>query len=47
MRVVLMARLLLLSEKQPVRGWVIQWRKSMVAAEISDYDRRLLRRLVK
>ena len=47
MRVVLMARLLLLSERQPIRQAVVQWRKKMIASDISDYDRRLLRRLVR
>lgn len=47
MRVLLMARLLLLSESQRVHDWVAEWRKRVSGAGISDYDCLLLRRLIK
>jgi len=45
-RVILTARLLLLSPERAVRGWVIGWCKQVLREGISDYDRRLLTRLV-
>jgi hypothetical protein len=45
MRVILTARLLLLNPNTPVRDWVIGWRDRMIKEDISDFDRRLLRRL--
>ena len=47
MRVLLMARLLLLSKSRAVRDWVVEWRNRISREEISDYDRLLLSRLVK
>lgn len=47
MRVILTARLLLLSESQEVRHWVMEWKERTLQAPISAYDRKLLRRLVK
>lgn len=47
MRVVLMARLLLLSKSRAVHDWVVEWRNRISREEISDYDRLLLSRLVK
>jgi hypothetical protein len=47
MRVVLTARLLLLNPSASVRDWVIAWRDRTIKEDISAYDRRLLRRLVK
>jgi hypothetical protein len=46
MRVILTARLLLLSPNKVVRKWVADWRQRTLTSGISDYDRRLLRRLV-
>lgn len=47
MRVVLTAKLLLLNERTSVRKWVMEWRDRTIEADISPYDRRLLRRLVR
>lgn len=47
MRVVLSARLLLLNEKPQARQWVRNWLTKVLGKDISAYDRRLLRRLVK
>ena len=47
MRVVLSAKLLLLNEKPQARQWVRDWLSKVVKEDISAYDRRLLRRLVK
>lgn len=47
MRVILIARLLLLSSKPAVRSWVSDWRNQMRKSSISEYDRRLLLRLVR
>ena len=47
MRVLLMARLLLLSKRHAVRNWVQEWRDTAMREEISDYDRRLISRLIK
>jgi len=47
MRVILTARLLLLSPKPAVRAWVFDWKKRMLSSLISDYERRLLQRLIK
>jgi hypothetical protein len=47
MRVVLTARLLLLSADKNVHEWVLNWRTKMLAEDISDYDRQLLGRLVR
>lgn len=47
MRVILIARLLLLSPEQAVHDWVSNWRDKMLAEAISDYDRQLLRSLLK
>jgi hypothetical protein len=46
-RVILTARLLLLSPNAAIREWVADWRARTLTSEISDYDRRLLRRLVR
>jgi hypothetical protein len=35
----------LICEKFSLRGWVIDWRKQMLSSMVSEYDRRLLRRL--
>lgn len=47
MRVILSARLLLLNEKPQIRQWVRDWRTKALGEDISAYDRRLLKRLVK
>lgn len=47
MRVVLTARLLLLNERSAVRQWVKDWRDKILKDGISEYDRRMLRRLVR
>jgi hypothetical protein len=47
MRVVLTARLLLLNPSAGVRDWVIGWRDQTIKYNITAYDVRLLRRLVK
>ncbi len=47
MRVILIARLLLLNESQGVRAWLIDWRNRTLKEKISAYDRRMLLRLVK
>jgi hypothetical protein len=47
MRVVLTAKLLLLNEHPGVRQWVKDWRAKVLKAGISEYDQRMLRRLVK
>ena len=47
MRVILTARMLLLSRHRVVRDWVLSWRAESLAKSISDFDRRLLRRLVR
>ena len=47
MRVILTARLLLLCPETAVRNWVMDWRTKILASPISDYDRRLIRRLVR
>jgi hypothetical protein len=46
MRVVLMARLLLLSNSPKVRDWVAEWVRKTVAESVSDFDRVLLSRLL-
>jgi hypothetical protein len=46
MRALLTARLLLLSPKKAVLVWVKDWRQNAIRGPISDYDRRLLRRLL-
>ena len=46
MRVVLMARLLLLSSSTKVRDWVTDWVGRTVTEPISDFDKVLLRRLL-
>ncbi len=46
MRVVLMARLLLLSNSRKVRDWVADWVRKTVAEPVSDFDRVLIRRLL-
>jgi hypothetical protein len=47
MRVILTARLLLLSPNSAIYDWVADWRAKTLASCISDFDRRLLRRLVR
>lgn len=47
MRVVLTAKLLLLNARPSVKQWVVDWRNKVLKAEISEYDRRMLRRLVR
>lgn len=47
MRVILTARLLLLSPEAEVRDWVMDWRSKVLASPLSAYDRRLVRRLVR
>ena len=47
MRVILSARLLRLNEKPQARQWVRDWLAKVLGDDISAYDRRLLRRLVK
>jgi hypothetical protein len=47
MRVILSARLLLLNEAPPVRLWVSNWVEQTSKEAISQYDRRLLRRLLR
>ena len=47
MRVVLTAKLLLLNEHPKVTQWVKEWRATVLEAPISDYDRRMIRRLVR
>ncbi|HSS51078.1 MAG TPA: hypothetical protein VLX28_19225, partial [Thermoanaerobaculia bacterium] len=47
MRVVLTAKLLLLSDSQAVRAWVLGWRTKTMQGKISEYDRKMLVRLVK
>jgi hypothetical protein len=47
MRVILTARLLLLSQSDIVRRWVTDRCRVMLREEISDYDRTLLRRLIR
>ncbi|MGI8958787.1 MAG: hypothetical protein ACR2IV_03295 [Bryobacteraceae bacterium] len=46
MRVILTARLLLLSQNKMVRHWVTHRCKGMLGEAITDYDRALLRRLI-
>jgi hypothetical protein len=47
MRVFLTARLLLLNTTHSVRNGILAWRDTMLRSKISDYDKRLLRRLVR
>jgi len=46
MRSVLTARLLLLSTSRNVRRWVDDWRKKLLGEGISDYDKRMLSRII-
>jgi hypothetical protein len=47
MRVALMARLLLMSKSEQVKKCVDDWTKSILAEPISQYDKRLITRLVR
>ena len=47
MRVILTARLLLLNENEKVRRWVVDRCKTLLENSISDYDRALLRRVMR
>jgi hypothetical protein len=47
MRVVLAARLLLLSEHRAVHDWVHEWKRRTALDAVSAYDKRLLRRLLR
>jgi hypothetical protein len=47
MRVILTARLLLLNENDKVRGWVADRCKKLLEDSISEYDRALLRRIIR
>jgi len=46
MRIVLMAKLLLLSKSKKVSDWVADWKRKTLTEPVSDFDRRLLNRLL-
>jgi len=45
-RTILVARLLALNSRKAVRVWLMDKKKRLARANISDYDRRLLSRLL-
>jgi hypothetical protein len=46
MRIMLMARLLLASKSRQVTDWVADWKRKIRSEPISEYDKRLLKRLL-
>lgn len=46
MRVALMARLLLMSSSKKVTDWVAEWKKKALSESLSNFDRRLIERLL-
>ena len=47
MRTLLTARLLRLNRKKEVQNWLRDWKKQVLKDKISDYDKQLVRRLLK
>ena len=46
MRIVLMTRLLLASKSRKVTDWVADWKRKVLSEQISEFDKRLIKRLL-